>query len=59
MKKKIIKDNYGKSFSTDLKKFIQHIEMYHKTGTSLHVEKDYYFTVNEKFRKKLKSMIKK
>ena len=59
MKKKIIKDNYGKSFSIDLKKFIQHIEMYHKTGTSLHVEKGYYFTVNEKFRKKLKSMIKK
>ena len=55
-KKIILKDNSGNLVEVDLKTFIDHIDLYHKTGTSIHEERGHHFTVNEIFRKKLKKM---
>ena len=52
----IIKDDNGKEVEVDLKKFMQHIDQFHKTGTSIHDEDGHYFTVNDDFRNKLKKM---
>jgi len=55
MKKTIIlKDDNGNKAEVELEKFVDHINRYHKTGTSIHDQKGHYFTVNEEFRKKLK-----
>ena len=54
--KKIIKDDNGKDVEVDLKQFMEHIDQFHKTGTSTHDEKGHYFTVNDDFRNKLKEM---
>ena len=54
MKKTILKDDSGKSIEVDLQVFVDHINHYHKTGTSVHDENGHYFTVNDKFRKILK-----
>ena len=54
--KKIIKDDNGKDVEVDLKKFMEHIDQFHKTGTSIHDEDGHYFTVNDDFRNKLKKM---
>ena len=54
--KRIIKDDNGKDVEVDLKKFMEHIDQFHKTGTSIHDEKGHYFTVNDDFRNKLKEM---
>ena len=54
MKKIFIKDDEGKEIEVDLDKFINHINQFHKTGTSIHDESGhYYFTVDDNFRKKL------
>ena len=54
--KRIIKDDNGKDVEVDLKKFMEHIDKFHKTGTSIHDENGRYFTVNDDFRSKLKKM---
>ena len=54
--KKIIKDDNGKDVEVDLKNFMEHINQFHKTGTSIHDEDGHYFTVNDDFRNKLKKM---
>ena len=54
--KRIIKDDNGKDVEVDLKKFMEHIDRFHKTGTSIHDEDGHYFTVNESFRNKLKEI---
>ena len=54
--KRIIKDDNGKDVEVDLKKFMEHIDQFHKTGTSIHDEDGHYFTVNDDFRNKLKKM---
>jgi len=54
--KRIIKDDNGKDVEVDLKKFMEHIDKFHKTGTSIHDENGHYFTVNDDFRSKLKKM---
>ena len=54
--KKIIKDDNGKDVEVDLKKFMEHIDQFHKTGTSIHDEDGHYFTVNDDFRNKLKKI---
>jgi len=54
--KRIIKDDNGKDVEVDLKKFMEHIDQFHKTGTSIHDENGHYFTVNDDFRNKLKKM---
>jgi len=57
MKKVLIKDDKGKEIEVDLVKFINHINKFHKTGTTIHDENGHYFTVNDNFRKKLKEML--
>ena len=54
----IIKDDNGREVEVDLNKFIDHINQFHKTGTSIHDENGYYFTVDDNFRKKLKERAK-
>ena len=58
MKKISLKDNDGKNVEIVLSKFIEHINKFHKTGTSIHDEKGHYFTVNNEFRKKLERLKK-
>ena len=59
MKKTVLKDDNGNNIEVDLKVFIDHINQYHKTGTSIHDENGHYFTVNEEFTKKLKKISEK
>ena len=59
MKKTVLKDDNGNNIEVDLKVFIDHINQYHKTGTSIHDENGHYFTANEEFRKKLKKISEK
>ena len=54
----IIKDDNGREGEVDLNKFIDHINQFHKTGTSIHDENGHYFTVDDNFRKKLKERAK-
>ena len=58
MKKIFIKDDEGKEIEVNLDEFINHINKFHKTGTSIHDENGHYFTVNDNFRKKLMEMKK-
>ena len=59
MKKAFIKDDKGREAEVDLDKFIDHINQYHRTGTSIHDDENgHYFTVDDNFRKKLKEMTK-
>ena len=58
MSKVIIKDDNGIEVEIELNKFIDHINQFHKTGTSIHDENGHYFTVNDNFRKRLKEMKK-
>jgi len=53
MKKVIVIDNNGKEVKVDLKKFVHHINLYHKIGISIHDESGHYFTVDDNFRRKL------
>ena len=59
MKKTVLKDDNGNNIEVDFKVFIDHINQYHKTGTSIHDENGHYFTVNEEFRKQLKKISEK
>jgi hypothetical protein len=54
-----IQDNNGDEVQVELNKFINHINEFHKNGISIHEERGHYFTVNDKFREKLKKMITK
>ena len=54
MKKTILKDDNGKSIEVDLKVFLDHLNEYHKTGTSTHTQSGCSFTVNDEFRNKIK-----
>ena len=56
--KVFIKDDEGKEIEVNLDKFIDHINQFHKSGTSIHDENGHYFTVNDNFRKRLKEMKK-
>ena len=58
MSKVIIKDDNDREVEVDLNKFIDHINQFHKTGTSIHDENGHYFTVDDNFRKKLKERAK-
>ncbi len=59
MKKAFIKDDKSREVEVDLDKFIDHINQYHRTGTSIHDDENgHYFTVDDNFRKKLKEMTK-
>ena len=58
MKKTILKDDNGKSLEVDLKAFLDHLNEYHKTGTSTHTQSGCSFIVNDEFRKKIKKISK-
>ena len=59
MKKTILKDDDGKSLEVDLKAFLDHLNEYHKTGTSIHTQSGCSFTVNDEFRKKIRKLYEK
>ena len=58
MKKKAkILDNDLNEVEIDIISFFDHIMKYHSKGESIHEERGYYFTVNDKFRKKIKQLL--
>ena len=59
MKKTILKDDNGKSLEVDLKEFLNHLNEYHKTGTTIHTQNGCSFTVNEEFRNKIRKLYEK
>ena len=59
MKKTILKDDDGKSLEVDLKIFLNHLNEYHKAGISTHTQNGCSFTVDEKFKKKIKKLYEK
>ena len=55
-----IKDNRGQDYKIqDIERFVKHIFKYHSNGSSLHEENGYYFTVDDKFRKKIVQFLEK
>ena len=56
MRKAKIKDNNGKMIEIDIKKFKKHLDEYHSTGSSLHEENGYYFTIDKDFRDKIERL---
>ena len=48
-----IHDNNGNKVEVNLEEFVKHINEFHKNGISIHEERGHYFTVDDKFRKKL------
>ena len=56
MKKTVLKDDDGKSLEVDLKAFLDHLNEYHKTGTSIHTQSECSFTVDDEFREKIKKL---
>ena len=54
MKKTILKDDNGKSIKIYLKTFIDHLNEFHKSGTSTHNKNGCSFTVDDEFKKKNK-----
>ena len=59
MKKTILKDDNGKSLEVDLKKFLDHLNEYHKTGMTTHTQNGCSFTVDDEFRIKIKTLYEK
>ena len=59
MKKTELKDDDGKSLEVDLKAFLDHLNEYHKTGTSTHTQSGCSFTVDDEFRKKIRKLYEK
>ena len=59
MKKTILKDDNGKSIEIDLNIFLDHLNEFHKTGTTIHTQNGCSFTVDDEFRKKLIKLYKK
>ena len=52
-----IKDNNGNDYIiSDVGSFYQHILDYHSSGTSIHEENGHYFTVDDAFRSKIKTL---
>ena len=56
MKKVQITDDIGNILKGDIKKFKKHLDEYHSTGSSVHDEDGHYFTVDQNFRDKIKSL---
>ena len=59
MKKTILKDDNGKFVEIDLKTFLDHLNEFHKTGTTTHTQNGCSFTVDDEFRKKIIKLYKK
>ncbi len=56
MRKVKINDNHGKSIEVDIDQFKKHLDEYHSTWSSVHDEDGHYFTVDQNFRDKIKSL---
>tara|TARA_Y100000748_G_scaffold180628_1_gene151338 strand:- start:268 stop:450 length:183 start_codon:yes stop_codon:yes gene_type:complete len=52
-----IKADEGIEVEIDFFKFFHHLNKYHHSGVTLDEENGHYFTVNDNFRKMLKSII--
>ena len=59
MKKNILKDDNGKLLEVDLKEFFDHLNKYHKTGTTTHIQNGCSFTVDDEFRNKIRKLYEK
>tara|TARA_B100000686_G_scaffold91445_1_gene98056 strand:- start:506 stop:685 length:180 start_codon:yes stop_codon:yes gene_type:complete len=59
MKKTILKDDNGKSLEVNLKDFLDHLNEYHKDGISIHTQSGCSFTVDDKFRNRIKKLYEK
>ena len=55
----LVDDDGEKCEIEDIRQFHAHIVSQHSSGISLHVEKGHFFTVDDKFRKKIDSIIRK
>ncbi len=54
-----IKDINNKEYLIeDLRRFIDHIEEFHSSGSSIHEENGFYFVIDDKFRSFIKEYIK-
>ncbi|WP_440652188.1 hypothetical protein [Candidatus Pelagibacter sp. HIMB1542] len=56
MRKVKINDNQGQTVEVDIDKFKKHLDEYHSSGSSVHDEDGYYFTVDQNFREKINSL---
>ena len=56
MKKPVLKEDNGKNIEVDLKAFLDHLNKFHKTGTSIHTQSGCSFTVNDEFREKINKL---
>ena len=59
MKKTILKDDNGESLEVNLNEFFDHLNEYHKTGTTTHTQSGCSFTVDDEFRIKIKKLCEK
>ena len=59
MKKTTLKDDNGKFIEIDLNIFLDHLNEFHKTGTTIHTQNGCLFTVDDEFRKKIIKLYKK
>ena len=59
MKKTILKDDNGKSIEIDLNIFLDHLNEFHKTVTTIHTQNGCSYTVDDEFRKKIIKLYKK
>ena len=59
MKKTTLKDDNGKFIEIDLNIFLDHLNEYHKNGTTIHTQNGCSFTVDDEFRKKIIKLYKK
>ena len=57
MSKVIITDDNGKEVKVNIKKFYNHIQEHHSSGTSIHEEQGHFFTVNQRFRDRVKELL--
>ena len=55
----LIKDDSGNDYVVkDIKLFQKNLFEFHESGTSLHEENGYYFTVNDEFRRMISNLVK-
>ena len=59
MKKTTLKDDNGKFIEIDLNIFLDHLNEFHKTETTIHTQNGCSFTVDDEFRKKIIKLYKK
>tara|TARA_B100000686_G_C16411706_1_gene772564 strand:+ start:488 stop:664 length:177 start_codon:yes stop_codon:yes gene_type:complete len=57
--KNIVKDDNGSDYEIkDTERFVKHIFEFHSSGSSIHEEDGYYFTVDDLFRENVWKLLK-